>query len=231
MSQQPADGASAAGPVPSQDSGPASSPEAPESSTSNWNVPNALTTLRIAMVPVFGWVLLHDGGGSLGWRWLAYVLFVAAMLTDKIDGDIARKHNLITNFGKIADPIADKAITGMAFIGLSVVGALWWWVTVLVLVREWSVTIARLSIARQVVMAARRSGKIKTMAQALALGGFVAPFKDLTGGWDVPGDVVWWISAILMGIAVVLTVTSGLEFARDVVRQRRALADDSGVSG
>jgi CDP-diacylglycerol--glycerol-3-phosphate 3-phosphatidyltransferase len=195
------------------------------SSVSNWNVPNALTALRIAMVPVFGWALLHDGGDSQGWRWFAYALFGLAMVTDKIDGDIARRHNLITNFGKIADPIADKAITGMAFIGLSVIGALWWWVTILVLVREWSVTIARLSIARQVVMAARQSGKVKTMAQALALGGFVAPFEDLSGAWDVPGEVVWWISAILMGVAVVLTVTSGLEFVRDVVRQRRSVAD------
>jgi CDP-diacylglycerol--glycerol-3-phosphate 3-phosphatidyltransferase len=191
------------------------------SSGSNWNVPNALTALRIAMVPVFGWALLHEGGHSQGWRWLAYGLFVVAMVTDKIDGDIARKHNLVTNFGKIADPIADKTITGMAFIGLSVIGALWWWVTILVLVREWSVTFARLSIARQVVMAARQSGKVKTMAQAFALGGFIAPFKDLSGGWDAAGDVVWWVSAVLMAIAVVLTLTSGLEFVRDVVRQRR----------
>jgi CDP-diacylglycerol--glycerol-3-phosphate 3-phosphatidyltransferase len=195
-------------------------------SKSNWNVPNALTALRIAMVPVFGWALLHDGGDSEGWRWLACVLFGVAMITDKIDGDIARKHNLETNFGKIADPIADKAITGMAFIGLSVIGALWWWVTILVLVREWSVTFARLSIARQVVMAARQSGKVKTMAQAIALAGFVAPFKDLGGRWDVPGDIVWWVSAILMGVAVILTVTSGLAFVRDVVRQRRTADAD-----
>jgi CDP-diacylglycerol--glycerol-3-phosphate 3-phosphatidyltransferase len=200
---------------------PVAAPVSTDPPPSNWNVPNALTALRIAMVPFFGWALLHDGGESQGWRWVAYALFVVAMVTDKIDGDIARKHNLITNFGKIADPIADKAITGMAFIGLSVVGALWWWVTVLVLVREWSVTFARLSIARQVVMAARQSGKVKTMAQALALGGFVAPFKDLTGGWDTPGDVVWWGAAVLMAFAVVLTVTSGLEFVRDIVRHRR----------
>jgi CDP-diacylglycerol--glycerol-3-phosphate 3-phosphatidyltransferase len=201
-------------------------------SPSNWNVPNALTGLRIAMVPVFGWALLHDGGDSHAWRWIAYALFVVAMVTDKIDGDIARKHNLITNFGKIADPIADKAITGMAFIGLSVIGALWWWVTVLVLVREWSVTFARLSIARQIVMAARQSGKVKTMAQALALGGFVAPFKDLAGGWDVPGDVVWWLAAVLMGVAVVLTVTSGIEFVRDIARHRRGAAlDPPSISG
>jgi CDP-diacylglycerol--glycerol-3-phosphate 3-phosphatidyltransferase len=199
---------------------PGAAPVGTDPPPSNWNVPNALTALRIVMVPFFGWALLHDGGESQGWRWIAYGLFVVAMVTDKIDGDIARKHNLVTNFGKIADPIADKAITGMAFIGRSVIGALWWWVTVLVLVREWSVTAARLSIARQVVMAARQSGKLKTMAQALALGGFVAPFKDLSGGWDVPGDVVWWGAAVLMACAVVLTVTSGVEFVRDVLRHR-----------
>ena len=190
---------------------------------SNWNLPNALTTLRIVLVPFFGWALLVDGGESGTWRTVAWVLFAVAMVTDKIDGDIARSRNLITDFGKIADPIADKAITGMAFIGLSIIGELWWWVTIIVLVREWGVTIARLSIAKDVVMAANASGKAKTMAQALALGGFVAPFAHLPGGWHVPGMVVWWLSAALMAIAFVLTLTSGAEFARDAVRARRSL--------
>ena len=189
---------------------------------SNWNVPNALTTLRIVMVPFFGWALLHDGGDSNAWRWVAWALFVVAMITDKIDGDLARKHNLVTNFGKIADPIADKAMTGMAFIGLSVIGELWWWVTIVVLIREWAVTFARLSIAQHVVIAASQSGKIKTLTQVFALAGFIGPFKHLSGAWEVPGDVVWWVSAVLMGVAVALTITSGLEFARDAVKQRRA---------
>src|SRR3954470_4877972 len=137
----------------------------PAPQVSNWNVPNALTTLRIVMVPFFGWVLLHDGGSSIGWRWVAWVLFVLAMITDKIDGDLARKHNLVTNFGKIADPIADKAITGMAFIGLSIVGDIWWWVTVVVLVREWSVTLLRLSVLKKAVIAAAGLGKLKTTFQ------------------------------------------------------------------
>jgi CDP-diacylglycerol--glycerol-3-phosphate 3-phosphatidyltransferase len=192
---------------------------------SNWNVPNALTTLRIVMVPFFGWALLHDGGSDITWRWVAWALFFVAMITDKIDGDIARKHNLVTNFGKIADPIADKAMTGMAFIGLSIIhdfmpAWLWWTITVIVLVREWAVTFARLSIAKDVVMPAKQSGKVKTMAQAVALGGFVAPFGLLTGSLAVFGDVVWWLSAVLLFAAVVLTVTSGVEFARDVVRHR-----------
>ncbi|MGN6161192.1 MAG: CDP-diacylglycerol--glycerol-3-phosphate 3-phosphatidyltransferase, partial [Marmoricola sp.] len=166
--------------------------------------------------------LLTDGGHDATVRLLAWVIFFVAMATDKIDGDLARKHGLVTNFGKIADPIADKAITGMAFIGLSVIGELWWWITIVVLVREWSVTIARLSIAKRVVMPANWSGKAKTMAQALALGGFVAPFKHLPDGWHTPGMIVWWVSAALMTMAVVLTITSGVEFARDAVRQLRS---------
>src|SRR5262245_27453889 len=123
--------------------------QAAETQPSNWNVPNVLTTLRIVLVPFFGWALLIDDGQSMSWRWVACAIFVVAMITDKIDGDLARKHNLITNFGKIADPIADKAITGMAFIGLSIVGDIWWWVTIVVLVREWSVTLLRLSILKK----------------------------------------------------------------------------------
>jgi CDP-diacylglycerol--glycerol-3-phosphate 3-phosphatidyltransferase len=195
-----------------------------EQKPSNWNVPNALTTLRIVMAPFLAIALLHDRGDDNGWRWIAYVIFAVAMVTDKIDGDLARKHNLITNFGKIADPIADKAITGIAFVGLSIIYPVMWWITVPVLVREWGVTFARLSIAKQVVMPANQSGKVKTMAQALALGGLIAPFHYLDGGWDVPGDIVWWLAVVLMGVAVVLTMTSGYEFARDVVRFRRTTA-------
>jgi CDP-diacylglycerol--glycerol-3-phosphate 3-phosphatidyltransferase len=201
---------------------------------SNWNVPNALTTLRIVMVPFFGWALLHDGGHDTTWRWVAFALFCVAMITDKIDGDLARKHNLVTNFGKIADPIADKAITGMAFIGVAIIhdhlaAWIWWTVTVVVLVREWAVTFARLSIARDVVMPAKQSGKVKTTLQATALGGLVAPFWLLTGGLDTPGQVVWWLSAVCLVGAAVLTITSGVEFARDVVRHRQTSAAPTGA--
>ncbi|HET8561620.1 MAG TPA: CDP-alcohol phosphatidyltransferase family protein, partial [Marmoricola sp.] len=172
---------------------------------SNWNVPNALTTLRILMVPFLGWALLVDGGTDNRWRWVAWAIFAVAMVTDKVDGDLARKHGLITDFGKIADPIADKAMTGMAFVGLSLIGELWWWVTALVLFREWAVTLARLSIARHVVIAAKQSGKLKTVTQTFALGLFIAPIKQLPGAWHTPGLVVWWFAAVLMGVAVVLT--------------------------
>jgi CDP-diacylglycerol--glycerol-3-phosphate 3-phosphatidyltransferase len=188
---------------------------------SNWNVPNALTTLRIVMVPFFGWALLAEGGDSVLWRGVAFALFVLAMVTDKVDGDLARKHDLVTDFGKIADPMADKAITGMAFIGLSVVGELWWWVTVLVLLREWSVTLMRLSVAKHVVIAATRGGKVKTVLQTVALAGLVLPLRQLEGALGAVAEVLWWAAALVMAAAVVMTVYTGIGFFRDAIRQRR----------
>lgn len=198
--------------------------DVPVTQPSNFNLPNALTTLRIVLVPFFGWALLVDGGDSSLWRTVAWVIFAVAMGTDKIDGDIARARGLVTDFGKIADPIADKAITGMAFVGLSITGDIWWWVTILVLVREWSVTLLRLSVRRQVVIAAAQSGKLKTVLQALALGGITLPFTQLDGWLDVPGDILHWASYVMLVAAVAMTLWSGLEFFRDVWSKRRSIS-------
>ena len=202
-----------------------------EQAVSNFNIANVLTSLRIVMVPFFGWALLQDGGNDPFWRWVAFAIFAVAMVTDKIDGDLARKHNLITDFGKIADPIADKAITGMAFIGLSIVGDIWWWVTILVLLREWSVTLLRLSILKDVVIPAAQSGKIKTVLQALALSGLIWPLPhgDAHGGafdfWPgMLGEAIFYLSQAMLAAAVAMTMWSGYEFFRDVRRQRRAPA-------
>jgi CDP-diacylglycerol---glycerol-3-phosphate 3-phosphatidyltransferase len=191
----------------------------------NWNVPNALTALRIVMVPFFAWALLVDDGQSSGWRWVAWGLFILAMITDKIDGDLARKHNLITDFGKIADPIADKALTGMAFVGLSIIGELWWWVTIVVLVREWGITLMRFWLIRHgVVMPAGRGGKLKTVTQTVALALLIAPLQMFSGFWEPVGEVLWWGAAVTMGVAVTLTVVTGLDYVRETVAARRAQA-------
>ena len=161
---------------------------------SNLNLPNALTTLRIVMVPFFGWALLVDGGDSVLWRCVAFAIFAVAMITDKIDGDIARARNLVTNFGKIADPIADKAMTGMAFVGLSIVGDVWWWVTIVVLLREWSVTLLRLSVLKHVVIAAaqqrqaqdRPAGRSRWAAWCCRCG-------RSTASLDTVGDVLFYV--------------------------------------
>ena len=202
--------------------------------TSNWNLPNALTTLRILMVPFYGWALLVDGGDSVLWRTVAWSIFFVAMVTDKIDGDLARARNMVTDFGKIADPIADKALTGMAFIGLSIIMDTWWmWtITIVVLVREWSVTLLRLSILKRVVLAANQSGKWKTTAQALALGFLTLPLLEVGDevSWlDVPGEVVYVAALVLLLVAFVLTLWSGYEFFRDVWRQRHQLRGQATV--
>ena len=187
----------------------------------NWNLPNVLTGIRILIVPFYGVALLQDGGDSILWRTVAAVLFFVAMVTDKVDGDIARARGLVTNFGKIADPIADKAMTGMAFIGLSIVGDIWWWVTIVVLLREWSVTLLRLSILKQVVVAAAWSGKVKTVLQAVALSTLCLPLRQVTGEpWDTLGNVIFYAAQVVLAGAVVVTMWSGYEFFRDVWRQR-----------
>ena len=189
---------------------------------SNWNVPNALTTVRILMVPFFGYALLVDGGDSVVWRWVAYALFVLAMITDKVDGDLARKHDLVTDFGKIADPIADKALTGMAFVGLSIIGELWWWVTIVVLVRELGITLMRVWLIRTgVVLPAGRGGKLKTVAQTVALGLLIAPVLLFTGAWEPVGQFVWGVGIAAMAAAVGLTVATGVDYVIDTVKARR----------
>jgi CDP-diacylglycerol---glycerol-3-phosphate 3-phosphatidyltransferase len=189
----------------------------------NWNLPNVLTGLRIVIVPFFGVALLHDGGDSILWRTVAAVLFIVAMITDKIDGDIARSRGLVTNFGKIADPIADKAMTGMAFVGLSIVDDIWWWVTIVVLLREWSVTLLRLSILRRIVVAAAQSGKVKTVLQVVALSALSLPLRQVHAPLHDLGVVLFYLNEALLGVAVAMTLWSGYEFFRDVWRQRKTI--------
>ncbi|MEP9383099.1 CDP-diacylglycerol--glycerol-3-phosphate 3-phosphatidyltransferase [Nocardioides sp. KR10-350] len=202
-------------------------PAAEARKVSNWNVPNVLTSLRILLVPFFGWTLLIDDGQQAHWRLVAWAIFFVAMVTDKIDGDLARKHNLVTDFGKIADPIADKAITGMAFIGLAIVHDTWWWwtITILVLAREWSVTFVRLAVASKVVIAADTLGKWKTFIQGIALGGLVLPLTDPDAAdwWHTPGDVLYWAFVACLVVAVVLTFWSGVQFYWGVWTQRARL--------
>jgi CDP-diacylglycerol---glycerol-3-phosphate 3-phosphatidyltransferase len=151
------------------------------------------------------------------------VLFIVAMITDKIDGDIARSRGLVTNFGKIADPIADKAMTGMAFVGLSIVDDIWWWVTIVVLLREWSVTLLRLSILRRIVVAAAQSGKVKTVLQVVALSALSLPLRQVHAPLHDLGVVLFYLNEALLGVAVAMTLWSGYEFFRDVWRQRKTI--------
>ena len=194
---------------------------------SAWNLPNILTSVRILMVPFFAWALWVGGpwgGDSLVARWLALALFAAAMYTDKLDGDIARARGLITDFGKIADPIADKLLTGTALVLFSLLGELWWWVTIVILVREWGITLMRFVVIRYGVMPAGRGGKLKTVLQTVGIGLLLLPMVPLVGGW-------WpWAGWVVIGAATVLTVLTGLEYVKDAwVLRRDALAAQRGA--
>lgn len=185
---------------------------------SNLNIANALTVLRIVGVPVFGWLLLTEGGDDVGFRIWSWVAFMLLMVTDRIDGDIARSRGLVTNFGKLADPIADKALTGMAFVGLSIIGVLWWWVTIVLLVREWGITLMRFVVKKYGVMPASQGGRIKTTLQAVAIGGYLLPFEI----WDnTISHVLRWLTHITMAAALAITLVTAVQYVRDAVVMRR----------
>jgi CDP-diacylglycerol--glycerol-3-phosphate 3-phosphatidyltransferase len=183
---------------------------------SAWNVANYLTVFRILLVPVFGWLLLAEDGASAPLRWWALACFTVAMITDRIDGDLARSRGLVTDVGKVIDPIADKFLVTMALVGLSTIGEVPWWITAVILVREWGVTAVRFWVIRHGVMAAGRGGKLKTMLQAFALGMFVMPRSDLP--WAGLWDAVAWV---LLGAALVVTVVTGIDYVVQALRLRR----------
>jgi CDP-diacylglycerol--glycerol-3-phosphate 3-phosphatidyltransferase len=200
----------------------AMSPETPPPASaplprpSNWNIPNIITVVRILLAPLFVWMLLADGGAD-GWlRWAAAVLFVLAIATDGVDGAIARRNGLVTDLGKLLDPIADKVLTGGALIALSILGELPWWVTAVILIREVGITVYRFVVIKQGVIAASRGGKIKTIVQSIAISLALFPF------WTVLGDWVYWVNGAFMTLAVILTVATGVDYLWQAWKGRRA---------
>ena len=178
-----------------------------------WTAPNLLTLLRILLIPVFWWLLMYDAGTNRSTRILATLIFFFASLTDLLDGYLARRQGLVTTFGKIADPLADKALTGVALIGLSVLGELYWWVTILIIVREVGVTLIRFVVLKHGVIPASRGGKLKTIFQMCGIGLFLLPITA-----DMP--ILWWTRNVVMGVAVVLTLATGVDYVDKAYRTR-----------
>ena len=174
--------------------------------------PNLLTLVRLLLVPVLAVLLFSGDGNDPVTRAWATIVFVVAALTDLVDGELARRSGTVTNVGKIADPIADKAITGVALIGLSWLGDLPWWVTIVILAREIAVTALRFWVIRHVVIPASRGGKAKTVAQIIAISLYLAP---LPPGFET-------VRIIAMAVAVVLTLVTGVDYAVRAWRLRRA---------
>jgi CDP-diacylglycerol--glycerol-3-phosphate 3-phosphatidyltransferase len=175
------------------------------------NIANALTVLRMVLIPVFVVFTVMSGLTDPGWRLLAAVSFMVASLTDFVDGYLARSRGLVTSFGKVADPIADKALTGTALVLLSWYDRLAWWITIVILVREIGVTLLRFWVIRRGVIPASRGGKAKTALQILAITWYLLPLPDpvaLIGVW-----VMW--------IAVLVTVGTGVDYVLRAARLRR----------
>ncbi|MFE0455142.1 CDP-diacylglycerol--glycerol-3-phosphate 3-phosphatidyltransferase [Streptomyces sp. NPDC058914] len=186
-----------------------------------WNIANLLTMLRLLLVPGFVALMLADGGYDPAWRSLAWAAFAIAMITDLFDGHLARTYNLVTDFGKIADPIADKAIMGAALICLSALGDLPWWVTAVILGRELGITLLRFIVIRYGVIPASRGGKLKTLTQGVAVGMYILALT----GWLA--TLRFWV----MAAAVVLTVVTGLDYVRQaIVLRRRGIAERKAAS-
>lgn len=178
------------------------------------NLPNLITGMRLVLVPVFLWLVLHDGGDDVVSRLAATAVFLFASWTDLLDGKLARQRQQITTFGIIADPIADKALTGGALIALSVLGELVWWVTSVIVVREVLITVMRLVLVRRVVLPAGRGGKSKTAAQITAISLYLLPLPDPLG----------LVAAVAMAIALLLTVVTGVDYLMQMRRRTSGTA-------
>ncbi|WP_431073091.1 CDP-diacylglycerol--glycerol-3-phosphate 3-phosphatidyltransferase [Microbacterium phyllosphaerae] len=182
-------------------------------------LPNAITVARIPLAVIF-FVLLLLGGtygvDDLAMRWIAAVLFIVAISTDWVDGYLARRFDIVSDFGKLWDPIADKLLTGAGFVGLAVLGELNWWLVIVILIREVGITVHRLVVAKEHVVAAAWMGKVKTAVQAVALSWALLPLHVLIGlgPWIV-------VTAFLMIVVLILTVASGIDYIVAQVRGSR----------
>ena len=193
---------------------------APASPPPLLNIANVLTGVRLLLVPVFLMALLAEDGASTGWRLTATGVFALAALTDRFDGELARSRGLVTAFGTIADPIADKALTGSALVGLSVLDIVPWWVTVVIMGREVGITVLRFAVLRHGIIPASRGGKAKTLVQAIAIGLYLLPLDALLG----PSTALDWLRWTVLAVAVGLTVVTGLDYLLRAARLRAAAA-------
>lgn len=187
-----------------------------DSPASSGNLANIITVVRILLAPLFIWMMLADDGDLGPLRVAAAALWVFAIATDSVDGILARRQNLVTDLGKILDPIADKVLVGGALVCLSILGELWWWVTIVIMVREIGITVFRFAVLRSRVIPASSGGKIKTILQSVTIPLFLFPLHLIVGDW------ILWLNAVMMALTVVVTVLTGLDYLWKAYRQNRS---------
>lgn len=190
------------------------------------NIANVLTGVRLVLVPVFLAALFVDDGRSVDWRLAAFGVFAVAAFTDRLDGELARRRGLVTAFGTVADPIADKALTGAALVGLSVLGLIPWWATVVIMGRELGITLLRFAVLRHGIIPASRGGKAKTLVQAFAIGFYLLPLPELFGA----ETAFAWVRGTLLAAALALTVGTGVDYILRAMRLRASASARPGVA-
>lgn len=173
------------------------------------NLPNSLTIFRILALPFCAWALFKNGGDDSTWRIIAWTMFFLVGMTDVLDGRIARRRNQISSFGIILDPIADKAFIATALIGLSILDRIPWWITIVILAREVSVTILRFAVIRREIISANKGGKAKTLIQNFSVGFYILPLPES----------LFLIRDLLLGVAVILTITTGLDYFKSAFKR------------
>lgn len=176
---------------------------------SELNLPNSITILRILVLPFCVYALFKNGGDDSIWRIIAWLLFFILVMSDVLDGKLARSRNSVTEFGKLLDPIADKALIGTAMVSLSILGNLPWWITIVILTREIGITIFRFAVINDGVIPANRGGKIKTTIQNIAVGFYILPLSSS----------LFWFRDLFMAVAIVLTLATGLWYLIEARRR------------
>ena len=188
------------------------------------NIANVLTGVRFVLVPVLLAALFVDHGRSPEWRLAAFGVFVVAAFTDRLDGELARRRGLVTAFGTVADPIADKALIGSALVGLSVLGLVPWWVTIVMMGREIGITLLRFAVLRHGIIPASRGGKAKTLVQSFAIGFYLLPLPELIGA----DTLVAWVRGTLLAAALALALVTGVDYVLRALRLRASAPTRSG---
>lgn len=169
------------------------------------NLPNSITLARIALAPLFVWVLLLNQAVGVWQRWIVVGIFVLAIATDGVDGAIARKRGQVTELGKLLDPIADKVLIGGALVTLSALGQIDWWITIVIMLREIGITAYRLAVIKDRVIPASGGGKLKTILQSVVVGLYLSP---LGGAFELVGI----FQLVLLYFVLAITVISGIQY-------------------
>lgn len=188
------------------------------------NLPNVLTLIRLALVPA---LIVAFWQVTPARQWWAFAIFVLAAGTDKLDGYFARSRGLVTDFGKLTDAIADKALVLVALVMLSWHGLLWWWITILFAIRELGITWMRMALKGRKVMAAGWWGKVKMVLQSVGIAILLVPWMSIfpgpeaMSGPSMAASIAFWVGWITLLVALFFAILSAWGYVKEGIQIAR----------